>query len=403
MIALRHVQGLETVLSQQALFRASDRMYYVISLNSPGSKTAGKEPGDDPVERQAVETFQEVLDTVKLLDQRPLREEQENRVYAALALFVNLGGETKLPNALIPRQWFRLTRKGKDIGYVYTVEELADGIPGNKRNVAVARGRNRGAAGGASGVLVGMRSRTMPGVDVRVESESWMYCSFDRRTEQWSTLTFVQDLKNKTDDSVMTLGSSSKQARRLLDREAELRRQGFDKTDPKQPPVFETENYGLNVTHVSKTETAQPIAQELPRYYLPQALGHLLPRLLPLNQPKQYMFATYVEEARAVMNRYVDVGEEQRVTLAGETLRAIPVKDRIGLDGSVTTHYVARNGQYLGSENADTGIQMLPSTEEKLLEIWKDANLTRPADVKEQAPAPAPVPAAAPGKPGGAR
>ena len=394
MIALRHMQSLEPVLSQQAIIRANDQLYYLIALNSPGSKTAGKEPGNDPGERQAVETFREVLDSVKLLDQRPLRQEQDFRLYATRALYLNLNAD-KLSTALVPQQWFRLTRNGKDIGYVYTIEELGDGIPGRRRNVAAPR-RVRGAAGGATGVLVGMRSRTLPDENLQIDSEAWMFCSFDRRSEQWSNLTVLRDRKNKTDDHLITLGSSSLQAGRVLDRDAKVRGEQWDKNDPGQPPVLDKEQYLLNVTHVSKTENAEPISQGLPKWYLPQALGHLLPRLLPRAEPKQFMFATYVGEARAVMHRYVDVGAEKRVTLAGETVRAIPLTDRIGVEGSVTTHYFTRDGKYVGSENADSGIVMVPTSEQKLLEIWKDADLTRPADVKDQPEKPA-----ASAKPGG--
>jgi hypothetical protein len=398
-IVLRHVEGLETRLSQQALVRGSDRLYFVISLSSPGSRTPEKDGGDDghedPAERQAVETFQAVLDTVELLDQRPIRREQDERLYASLAFYVGLNAEGKLEKTLVPRQWFRIVKNDKDIGYLYTVEEIAEGIPGHKR-AATAAARARGKAGAAglaapeTGVLIGMRSRTVPGENLQVDSESWMFCTPDRRNEQWSTLTVVQDRKNKTEDHGMTFGASSRQASRVLDRAALVRGDKGDKDDPEQPPVVIHDDYRLNVTHVSKSETARPISQGLPKIYLPQALGHLLPRVLPLREPKRFMFATYVEEARAVMLRYVDVGAEQRVTLAGEAMRAIPIKDRLGLEGSVTTHYVSSNGKYLGSQNADNGVWVLPSSEQALLKIWKDANLSRPADAKEpegQAPA----------------
>jgi len=398
MIAVRHVEGLEPRLSQQALVRGGDRLYFVISLASPGSKIVGNQnakgqAAEDPGERQAVETFQSVLDTVELLDQLPIRLEQDKRLYATLALYLNLGAEGKLEKALVPRQWFRIVRNGKDIGYLYTVEETAQGIPGHQR-AATAAARARGKAAAATlaseenGILIGMRSRTLPDENVQVDSESWMFCTPDRRSEQWSTQTVVQDKKSKTSDHAMTFGASSKQSRRVLDKAAEDRGEQWDKDDPGQPPVLTLQDYQLSVTHVSKTETAQPIAQGLPKCYLPQALGHLLPRVLPLREAKQYMFATYVEEARAVMLRYVDVGSERRVTLAGEPMRAIPIGDRIGLEGSVTTHYVTSGGKYLGSENADGGIVVLPTTEQALLKMWKDADFTRPADLKQQAETP---------------
>ena len=402
LIALRHNEGLDTLLSQQALVRRNDLLYFVISLTSPGNKAAanadaagaGKggedQPAEDPGERQAVETFQAVLDTIELLDQEPLRREQNDRLYATRAFYVNLGSAGKLEKALIPRQWFRILRNGKDIGYLYTVEETADGIPGHRR-AAGAAARARGKAAGAAlaadghGILIGMRSRTLPDENVQVDSESWMFCTPDRRSEQWSTLTVVRDRKAKTEDHAMTFGASSRQSNRVLDKEADLRGEQWDKDDPGQPPVAIKEDHHLNVTHVGKRENAEPLSQGVPKWYLPQALGHLLPRVLPLREPKQFMFAQYVHEARAVMHRYVDVGVEGRVVLAGEPVRAIPIKDRIGLEGSVTTHYVTHDGKYLGSENPDGGIVILPSDEQRLTQIWKDANLSRPADVKEHA------------------
>jgi len=87
---------------------------------------------------------------------------------------------------------------------------------------------------------------------------------------------------------------------------------------PNQPPVRQTNDHVINVTHASKSENFDPLNQSLPDYYLPQALSQLLPRLLPTDQPKKYLFAVYVPEVRAVMHRYVDVGEEKRVNFGGQ-------------------------------------------------------------------------------------
>ena len=385
MIALRHVKGLETLLSQQALVRASDRMYYTLTLTSPGSKASGKEPGDDPAERQAVEAFGEVIDTVRLLDQRPLVRDQEDRIYATLALFVNLGGQGKIESRLIPQQWFRVLHNGKDIGYLYAIEETADGIPGDASGGAALRRKKPAGrrGGGAEGILIGTRSRTAAGEDARIDAESWMFCSSDRRLEQWSTLQVVQNLKDQSEfDHATTVGSSSRRVGRRLDRQANEQGLRFDKEDPNQPPVREIDDYVLDVTHSSKSEGTEPFTQGVADPYIPQALSHLLPRLLPVDQPKKYLFAVYVPEVRKVMYRYVDVGEEKRLTFQGESMRAVPISDRIGVEGSVTTHYMTIDGKYLGRENADTGVVVLPSDEATITGIWKDANLSRPADVK---------------------
>jgi hypothetical protein len=88
------------------------------------------------------------------------------------------------------------------------------------------------------------------------------------------------------------------------------------------------------------------------------------------------------------MNRYVDVEPLQKVTLAGRTIRAIPIRDRITIDGPVTTHFLSETGAYLGSEAADSGVAVIPSDEKTLRELWKDADLSRPAE----APVPPPRP-----------
>ena len=70
------------------------------------------------------------------------------------------------------------------------------------------------------------------------------------------------------------------------------------------------------------------------------------------------------------------------VTIGGESIRAVPIKDRIGLQGSVTTHYMSLDGKYLGSVNEDSKVTILPTDAATLENIWKDANLTRPGDVE---------------------
>jgi hypothetical protein len=136
--------------------------------------------------------------------------------------------------------------------------------------------------------------------------------------------------------------------------------------------------YTLTVTTASTQVNAEPFTQSLPPFYVPQAMSHLLPRLLPLNEPKSYMFASYVGETRAVMSRYVEVGREQSVTLDGKKHVAVPVTDRFGLEGSITTHWMSPEGKYLGSTNDDSKVTVLPIDDATLRRIWTDAKLTAP-------------------------
>ena len=95
------------------------------------------------------------------------------------------------------------------------------------------------------------------------------------------------------------------------------------------------------------------------------------------------MFASFISETREVMSRYIDVAPEQNVTLDGKKHAAIPVKDRIGLEGSVTTHWMSPDGKYLGSTNEDSKVTILPTDAAPLRNIWADAQLIAPEPVKK--------------------
>ena len=130
--------------------------------------------------------------------------------------------------------------------------------------------------------------------------------------------------------------------------------------------------------------TGKPVTWDLPEWYLPQAIGHLLPRMLPLNKPQTYMFVTYVSETHQLMSRYVDVSEAKEISFNGQKVLAIAVQDRIGLEGVPTTYYVTPDGKNLGSETqyrmGDTTsvIRVLPTDEATLRRIWSDARLNKP-------------------------
>ncbi len=358
MIAARYNVGFETLLQQQALVRASDRNYYVFTLTTPAPRDG--DLSENPDVRKAVTTFNAVLDSVQLIDQSEIKAEQNERLFRTRALFLNLT-ENRLRNALIKEQWLRLVRDGKDVGYLYVVEEVASDLPKKKSPKRPSS---------AQGVRIGVRSRTLPEAGVQVDTASWMWMSFDRRHEQWSNRAVIRRGNERTD-----LGD-------------------FGASDMTTSAARGEEQYVLNATHITKTSTAQPVRRDLPVFYVPQALGHLLPRLVPRFEPKGYMFATYVTDNREVMARYVDVEREEEVTLDGKTVRAIPVLDRIGIEGPVTTHYISPDGEYLGSVSAETKITILPSDRATLQAIWKDADLSRPGEVEERSEPATPTSAA---------
>jgi len=267
------------------------------------------------------------------------------------------------------------------------------------------------------GFLIGIRSRTRttpevvvdgaipeankPRGPVQIDNATWLFVSPDQKLEDWSRITVVDDGTVDKDGkpalrSIKEFGSSTVQTKTEIEPELLPSKQ-----DPKQPPAVIREHHRLDVTTITDTGASEPISQELPVFYLPQATGHLLARLLPLmprhlHDVRSYMFATYVPDTRQVMSRYVDVGEEGDFNFAGQTIHAVPITDRLGWRGSVTTHYMARDGRYLGSENKDSHTVIIPTDAATLLSIWKGANLTPPEESQrpssvEARPSPAPT------------
>ena len=364
MIAAKYTLGLDTILMQEALVRVTGMNYFVITLTSPVPRGGG-ELDDDPGSRAAVENFSAILDSVRLLDQSALLEEQSQRLFRTRTFLMGLG-EQKLRSVLVPVQWLRIIENGKDIGYTYVVEEVARDLP--RKNVRPER------QAGPEGVLIGVRSRTSKD-GTMVDSESWMFCAYDRRNESWSTIALVDDPKaGRT--HLSELGVSTMRKKPIPDKGSVLK--------DGNKGITVTDDYVLSVTQFGKSATPEPVTQQLVPWYLPQALGHLLPRLLPRNEPKTFLFGSYVSQQGKVMSRYIDVGREETFTINGQNVRAIPVHDRIALEGSVTTHYISADGKYLGSVNTDTDVTVLPTDAATLEKLWKDANLTRPGAVEEK-------------------
>ncbi len=350
LIAVRYQQGTKGPrLAQQALIQFSETLYYVVELDSPGSKPGTGSEEASAAERTAVATFTAVVDSVKLLDRSDVREAQNQRLFATRALLLNWT-EERLRKAVAPERWMRLIQNGKDIGYSYIVEEESE-------------------RGGKKGVLIGVRSRTTPGEGQQVDAESFMFVAADRRFEEWSNVAKVTvDAKTRSSTEV---GASSLSVRRQLAK-GEL---SGDGKDERQPAVRETEDYRLTVSY---SGLSAAIEVDLPPWYLPQALGHLLPRLVPLGEPKKYLFASYIAESRSVMMRYLDVLAEKEVEIGGKRVRAVPVTDRVGIEGAITTHYMTRAGEYLGSVNEVAKIVILPSDAATLERLWTNPDLSRP-------------------------
>lgn len=371
MLALRYNVGTQKKLNQRALIQANEQMYYDLAMVSPG--TAQKD-AEDPAEREAVEAFRTVLDSVKLLDLADVKRDQEERLFNTRALFMELG--PKMQKVLIPEQWFRVQRDGKDIGYSYHVERI-----------------DKKAAG--QGVEVGTRTRLLR-EEEQDDFELMRSVTHDLKHEQFSQLFVSGKTSEKFDDRnwSMGFGTSDRNTQRVYD--AEQDRFTKDKDKSKQPAVRLREICTLNVAFYGRHSNPEPFTQGVPPWYLPQATSHLLPRLLPLAWEKKYMFASYQgdENFPMVRSRYVDVLRDRDVVLAGQKVRAVPITDWMD-EGTVTTHYMSMDGKYLGSETKiDHGdvppstVTVIPSDVATIMKIWPEANTKAPAEAQRPATRP---------------
>jgi hypothetical protein len=236
-----------------------------------------------------------------------------------------------------------------------------------------------------------------------------MFTSLDRKREDWQHIVNFIGAKgtpNEEKKQTMEFGYSEIKLRRVVDGPRETKVDPNEKDpnvkDPRNPAIREVESYALRVERATQGRNAnmKPETHAPSPWYIPQAVGQMLPRLLPLNRPVTYLFQSYVGEQHEVVHRYVDVGFEKTVTLNGSEVRAIPISDRIRLEGVPTIHYMSLNGKYLGSVNEDAKITILPTDRATLEKVWKNPDLTRPQEVQNpsaagltgQRGAPAPTP-----------
>lgn len=355
--------GLETNITQQAIIpttRTNQIEYFIVAMTSAAPRDGDLEA--DPNVISAVTTFTKVVDSVELLDQTEILKDRDERLGSTRLLYLNLT-ELKQREVLRPGQWLRMMRDGKDVGFMYVVEEIARDLP---------RKGPPDPKPGPEGVLVGIRSRITADDGGRIDSESWSFSTFDRKYEAFSTTTYADSPRTGK-----TIGGDvgfSRWRERPIAVQSGI---GLGR-----PEVDLTTEYKLEVTKLGRSAAPEPIVRELPPFYLPQAVGHILPRVMDLRRPDKFLFAAWVPDAGQVMYRYIDILPETDANLGGRRVRAVPVKDRIGLEGPATLHYFGANREYLGSVNEETRTTVLVTDAETLQRAWQDANLTRPGAVE---------------------
>lgn len=366
-LATRYRQNGVMRLRQQALVQRTETLYYVVTFTAAVGDVEDIE--QDEGARLASEVFQSSLDTLRLLDQGEIVRDQHERLFRMRALIANWN-ENRLRSVVIPTRYFRLQKAGRDVGYAMAVEEFADDLP---RAGKVPPAKDPGKS---AGLRVGTRTRTFAPDGSAIDLESWMWTRFDRQTEAFSNLLVVTDPTGEK-NFAMERGTSTVEDRVVP------RRIPNESGIGERIEGVRQRSYDLEVWSIAKQQALPSIRRELPAYYQPLAIVYLLPRLVPLSEPTSYMYAAYVPDRREVMLRYVDIDVVQEVTIDGRRQLAVPVRERIGLQGAESVHYMTPDGRFLGTHQKAIDTWVLPTDEATINRIYQNADLRKPQDVND--------------------
>ncbi|HEX4056464.1 MAG TPA: hypothetical protein VHX86_19560 [Tepidisphaeraceae bacterium] len=369
--------------TQEAIFEAPEadhKLYYFFDLTGPGKPLFEPDDVINPAEKLAHDTFAEVVDSVVLLDRTNIVEYQRQGLYSTMGLFVlwNANHNQMIRAALVPEQYQRIIRDGRDIGYQHIVEEyeLSPKSPEE------------------STLRIGVRSHMMPTPLEQWDTETWMISSADRKHEHWETSARRMDGKGALVDSFSQVAASDEQTKAFAIDTPQDAANGslMPSREGLQPNVDIATHRTLEVTTTHRRTQLSPFRMDVPVFYIPQAFSYLLPELLPL-KPKTYMFATFVPSTPEnsgvtsggnVMSRYLEVLPAQHVKFHGQEFDAIPITDKVTLEGSVTTYYLSPEGKFLGSTanftdgDKTTTIEVVPSDSQTLEHLWNRPDLSRP-------------------------
>jgi hypothetical protein len=392
MIAVRYENAQhDRRFTQEAIIEApdaDDKLYYFLDLSGPGKPQS--EPDDiiNPAEKLAHDTFSEVVDSVKLLDRTNIVQYQNQALFSSMGLFViwNANHYAMIRSALIPEQYQRIIRDGQDVGYQHIVEEFEPNAKSPEESI----------------IRIGVRSRMTPAPQQQWDTETWMISSADRKHEHWKTAARGTDNKGQLIDSFSQVGTSDEQTKAFaIDTTPDANNGSLDPQHDNnalhrgplgQGNVDLATRRTLEATTTHQKTELSPFKLDVPPFYVPQAMSYLLPELLPL-KPKTYMFATFVPTTPTnsgmtsggnVMSRYMEVLPVQHIKFRDQEFDAIPVTDKLTLEGALTTYYLSPEGKFLGSTSTFTEgdkttlIEVVPTDTQTLGHIWNRPDLSRP-------------------------
>ena len=362
--AVRYASGLVTLLQQTAVIKASDLLYYQLTMTSPAPDGPAEALGQDAGVRDAVAAFNDMLNSYQKLDQSQILADQDERLVNTRLMLVNVTKKRML-DALTPEQLVLIRKDGKDVGYRYVVEEPAAQVPEDPKQ------RPSVSPAEAKGVRIGVTTRVYtPGG--LLGRETWMYAAADLSREEFRERNLIRQ-DGKIEDSNVVVGTMTAKTVPKKVRVPRAGGVGFE------DQIDLVDDRRLDVTYAGQAvDQSQTLTRQLPAWYLPQATEFLLPRLVAWYGPRKYLVAVYAPDRKEVWQQYVDVEGPRSETVNGERREVYIVTTRLGLSGSRTRHYVSpQTFQWLGSV-ADDGVENWPSDAATIRAKFPDARITAP-------------------------
>ena len=379
--AVRYSLGPSTLLRQDAIIRASDTLYYRMHLVSPAPQGEADEIGNDPRVAEAVAAFNDAFNSFRLIDQSGLREEQEERLLRTRAMLVNLKPRGRLGAAAAGEQWWIVKNNGSPVGFARVIEESANQLPIEVIKAFESPEARPGAAEPvlAEGVRVGVRLRLRTEEGQIIDRASWSYADRNLGGEDFREVNLlrtpaVEEAEDETnapppvEQQGLVIGQMRSQT-------MPVRRQLQGAPGLGNEVTFELETRReLEVTFtVDGHVVGDSLERQLPAFYVPVAVDHLLPRLLATWGSEQYMVAVYAPDRREVYSKYLDVADVAEVKLpAGGTGKAIVVSARLGYAGQPTEHYIDPGTfAWLGSKTPGSATAVYPASLEVVAETFR--------------------------------
>ena len=281
--------------------------------------------------------FDDVLESIRLLDQRAGLGGLRKALDRGAVLTTELR-EADLVPVLVDHQWFLLEgRAGGVVGYLHVRESAgrkagAGGVWIKEDGFVKLASRRR--EGGGNAEAIGLQ-RNQGQAIVPLDNLRIMRNRF-----------FVSDRQFR---------ESWTQEVRWISGTSETERAGDEAMAVRDYLQGERVGLGDEEGRLVVAYTPGPGAPELtdapvlkvPPYYISEATVRLLPRLIGIDKPLTYAFASFARSRNGLTTRiYRIVGPEQ-ITINRVEWDAVRIEDRVGLDGTPRVMWVDRKGRLL--------------------------------------------------------